>query len=354
MNRNLFIKIILVVSILGTVLLIWRSLDNEDLGEGFAKSNGRIEAVEIDIATKVPGRVKEITVQEGDFVKAGQIVAYMDTDVLEAQLREANANYKRTIINVQTAKSLVSQREQEKASAVAVVDQRLAELTVAQKRLTRSRQLVEKKIISQQTLDDDIAHFNSAKAAVSAARANVAAADAALKEAQSRVVAAESDIEAANATIERIQADIDDSVLKSPRDGRIQYRVAEPGEILPAGGTVLNMVDLSDVFMTFYLPTYQAGRVAIGSEARIILDAAPKYVIPAKITFVSSVAQFTPKSVETEEERQKLMFRIKAHIPRELLQKHIEQVKTGLPGEAFVRLDPSVEWPPKLRINLPE
>ncbi|MEJ1589538.1 HlyD family efflux transporter periplasmic adaptor subunit, partial [Escherichia coli] len=89
-----------------------------------------------------------------------------------------------------------------------------------------------------------------------------------------------------------------DSELKAPRDGRIQYRVAEPGEVLAAGGRVLNMVDLADVYMTFFLPTEQAGLLALGSEARLVLDAAPDLVIPANISFVASVAQFTPKTVE--------------------------------------------------------
>ena len=168
----------------------------------------------------------------------------------------------------------------------------------------------------------------------------------------SQVVDANAAVDAARAAIESITADINDSVLKSPRDGRVQYRVAQPGEVLAAGGRVLNMVDLSDVYMTFFLPTAQAGRVAIGSDVRIVLDAVPQYVIPAKATFVADVAQFTPKTVETEEERQKLVFRIKARISPELLKKYILQVKTGLPGVAYVKLDPNAQWPPALQGKL--
>src|SRR5699024_2448885 len=116
--------------------------------------------------------------------------------------------------------------------------------------------------------------------------------------AKAGVVQAKTRVDAATATERRITADLDDSVLKAPRNGRIQYRVAEPGEVLGAGGRVLNMVDLSDVYMTFFLPTEDAGKVALGSEVHIVLDAAPNIVIPAKTTFVASVAQFTPKTVE--------------------------------------------------------
>nr|WP_223861339.1 HlyD family efflux transporter periplasmic adaptor subunit [Geminicoccus harenae] len=164
---------------------------------------------------------------------------------------------------------------------------------------------------------------------------------------------AEAAVDAVRATIERIQADIDDSELKSPRDGRVQYRVAQPGEVLPAGGTVLNLVDLGDVYMTFFLPTEAAGRVTLGTEVHLVLDAAPQYVAPANATFVADVAQSTPKTVETADERQKLMFRVKARIPPELLQKYIQDVKTGLPGMAYIRLDPETEWPDGLQVNVP-
>ena len=180
---------------------------------------------------------------------------------------------------------------------------------------------------------------------MAAAQAQLAASEAAISSAQAQVVDAEAAVDAAKAAIESIQADTNDSTLRAPRDGRVQFRVAQPGEVLAAGGRVLNMVDLGDVYMTFFLPTAQARRVAIGADVRIILDAAPQWVIPAKATFVANVAQFTPKTVETEEERQKLMFRIRAHISPDLLQRYIEQVKTGLPGRAFVRIDSNAEWP---------
>ena len=151
-----------------------------------------------------------------------------------------------------------------------------------------------------------------------------------------------------------IHADINDSTLKAPRAGRVQYRVSQPGEVLNAGGKVLNMVALNDVYMTFFLPTDWAGRVKLGAEVRLVLDAAPQFVIPAKVTFVADVAQFTPKTVETAEERQKLTFRIKAHIPPEVLKKYVRDVKTGLPGMAYVQLDPQAEWPANLQVRLPE
>jgi len=321
--------------------------------EGLASGNGRIEATEIDVAAKIAGRIKEVLVHEGDFVTAGQVVARMDTDTLTAQLLEAQAQLERARSAAATARSQMAQRQAEKVAAQAVVRQREAELNVAQTHLTRSVNLVPKGAASAQQVDDDRARVLSAEAAVAAARAQVAAAEAAIVTARSEIAGAESAIEAQHATIQRIQADIDDSALKAPRDSRVQYRVSEPGEVLGAGGRVLNLVDLSDVYMTFFLPTAQVGRVALGSEVRLVLDAAPQFVIPARVTFVADVAQFTPKTVETRIEREKLMFRIKAHIPPEILREHIKYVKTGLPGVAYVLLAPAVEWPDKLTVRLP-
>ena len=95
-----------------------------------------------------------------------------------------------------------------------------------------------------------------------------------------------------------------------------------------------------------------AGRVALGSEVRIVLDAAPDFVIPASVSFVASTAQFTPKTVETASEREKLMFRVKARIDPELLKEHLEQVKTGVPGMAYLKLDAAAEWPESLHVRI--
>ena len=344
----------LVVALFIAVGWGWSRLNHRGLPAGVAGSNGRVEAVEIDVAARSPGRLKEILVNEGDFVRAGQPLARMDIAVLEAQRREAEAQLKRAVIAVDTAKAQVVQRNAEHQATMAVVAQRRAEQKANVHRFSRSEELASKQVTSQQVLDDNRARMESGKAAISVAEAQVAAAEAAISAAQSQVVNAEAAIEAAKATIERIQADIDDATLVSPRDGRVQYRVSQPGEVVGAGGKILNLVDLGDVYITFFLPMASAGRIRLGAEARIILDAAPQYVVPAQVSFVADVAQFTPKTVETLEERQKLMFRIKARIDPTLLKKHLTQVKTGLPGMAYVRFDDNTKWPAHLRVKVPQ
>jgi len=337
---------------LGLAYWAWTAFRDQGLPAGFYSGNGRIEAVEIDIATKSGGRLREIDVKEGDFVKAGQVLAQMDTAQLEARKRQAEADLRRAEIAIDTANSLVKQREAERESALAVIEQRKAQLDSAAKTNARSKQLLSNRTVSQQVVDENEATEQAARATLASAQAALASSEAAINAAKAQVVDAEAAVDAAKAAIESIDADLEDTILKAPRDGRVQYRVAEPGEVLGAGGRVLTMVDLSDVYMTFFLPTEQAGRLAIGSDARLVLDAAPQLTIPAEVSFVADVAQFTPKTVETEDERQKLTFRVRARIPKELLQKHIEYVKTGLPGTAYVRLDPQAEWPESLERNL--
>ncbi|WP_066700885.1 HlyD family secretion protein, partial [Sphingobium amiense] len=310
--------------------------------------------VEIDVSAKSPGRIREILVDEGAFVQAGQVVAHMDTDVLSAQRAEAEAQLAQALNGIQIATSQVAQQQSNRAAALAGVRQREAELNAARKRLARSETLAREGATAVQERDDDQARVEGAAAAVEAARAQLAAVDAAITTARNQVIGARSQVDAVRATIQRIEADIRDSDLKAPTAGRVQYRVAQPGEVVGGGGRVLNLVNLGDVYMTFFLPETVAGKVALGSDVRIVLDALPDRAIPAKVSFVADVAQFTPKTVETQSERQKLMFRVKAQIDRKLLDRYITQVKTGLPGMAYVRIDPKSEWPAKLTVNVPQ
>jgi len=353
-QKKWLVRALIILVLGGLGVAVWYKFLRHGKDDGLVSGNGRIEAVEIDVAAKIAGRVKEILVREGEFVTTGQVVARMDTDTLEAQRREAVAQRQQAQSSVVTAQSQLAQRESERSAALALLAQREADLDKARKHARRSSELVVKGAIAQQDADDDRAQLRSAEAAVNAVRAQIAASEATIITARSQIAGAQSAVGAAQANIERIQADIRDSALKAPRDGRVQYKVAQLGEVVGAGGRVLSLVDLSDVYMTFFLPTAAAGKVALGSEVRLVLDAAPQYVIPANVSFVADVAQFTPKTVETASEREKLMFRIRAQIPVALLKKYITQVKTGLPGVAWVRLDADKPWPAHLQVKLPQ
>lgn len=303
----------------------WWLHRDHGLPPGFASGNGRIEAEEVNVATKYAGRIADVLVREGDAVGAGQEVARMDPAETEAALAQAEATARQ-------AQSAV-------AEAQAQIAQNQSVLKLAEISLNRAVTLFQKGNVARETVDQRLATRDGARAALTAA--------------QSRLTTAERAVEAAQAEARRIGTQLNDLVLRAPRDGRVQYRLAEPGEVLPAGGRVVTLLDLTDVTMTIFLPTREAGRTRIGAEARIVLDAAPEYVIPAAVSFVAGQAQFTPKEVETRSEREKLMFRVKVRIDPALLRLHADRVKTGLPGEAFVRLDPAAPWPARLAVSLP-
>lgn len=350
-RAGLIIFILVVLAVIGIGYYLYLSSLPTGPGEGFAGGNGRLEATEIDISAKLAGRIIDINVDEGDFVTSGQVLAVMQLDTLEAQLTEARADVAKAKAAEVSARAQVGVRISDLNAAKATVAQRESELEQTRRRLQRSAVLSEKGVITGQQYDDDETTEMAAAAAVDTAKAQVGVAEAAVTAARADAEGAIAAIKAADATVARIEADIKDSHLIAPRDGRVQYRIAQPGEVVAAGGKVLNFVDLSDVYMNFFLPAADTGKVAIGGEARIVLDAFPDHPVPATISYVASVAQFTPKTVETELERQKLMFRIKAKVDRGLLSKHLEMVKTGLPGVVWVKTDTSAKWPEYLEVK---
>jgi HlyD family secretion protein len=353
MNKKL-IPAVVALMVLGGGAVAWQKWRASGVQASLISGNGRIEATDIDVSAKVGGRLQDVLVKEGEFVTAGQKLATLQVQVLQAQRDEAVARQQQAVTAVDSGQAQVAVRESEQQAQLAVVAQRESELDAAQRRLARSETLSKEGASSIQELDDDRARVRSAQAALVAAKAQVSSAQAAIHAARTQVSGLQAAVQAANATVARVDADIDDSTLTAPRDGRVQYQIARVGEVVGNGGKVLNLIDLSDVYMNFFVPETLAGQIALGAEVHIVLDAAKQHVIPAKVSFVADTAQFTPKTVETASERQKLMFRVKAQIDPALLRKHLQQVKTGLPGVAWIKLDAQAPWPANLAIKLPE
>lgn len=299
----------------------------EEVPEGIAYGNGRIEAVQVDISTKIPGRVSEIFLAEGDLVQPGQKVATIDAAQLRAQLLRAQAD-------VASAQSQV-------AAAEATIEQAKAQLILAEVELERSSRLVKQGHTSRETYDTRVSQRDVAKANLRAAEATL--------------ISRQRSVDASLAVAQEIQTQIDDCILVSPVFGRVLYRLSEPREVLGTGGKIMTLVNLADIYMEIFLPSAQAHRVTVGSEARIKLDILD-FAVPAEVSFVSPQSQFTPKQVETPSERDKLMFRIKVRVPPELVRKHITRVKTGVRGVAYVKLDGAgaTDWPAFLQKMPPD
>lgn len=300
----------------------YASLQSEGL-EGIAYSNGRIEAETIDIATRVGGRILSVPVEEGQIIQAGDVVAELELNDVAASLAGAEAT--------------VRARRQQRDEAQSVIAQAESALTLASKEFERVDALVKSGAVSRSQRDQRLNEKRQAEAALTAA--------------QQRLSAAVETIDAAQAEADRLKDILKDQKLYASKAGRVLYKLVEPGEVVAAGGRIVTLVDLSDVYMSVFLPTADIGRLRLRDEARIILDAIPDTPIPAYISYISPEAQFTPRQVETRTEREKLTFRVKIKIPAELLNRHLDAVKTGLPGMAYVRADNTKDWPPSLQVD---
>lgn len=315
MKKIIYFILIIVVAV--GAKFAYDYLNKPSILEGFAGGNGRIETTQVDIATKLPGRLEAVLVKEGDMVKKGDILARIDSNELNSKLIQAQAQ--------------VEQTKQQKNYAIALVHESQSALNYSKKNLARVKSLYIDDNIPLATLQESETAVERTKAALEASKVQVISADASIK--------------AAQAQVKTIQINIDDSILYSPVNGRVLYRLMEPGEVIGSGGKILSVLELTDTFMTIFLPTSQAGLIDVGSQSRILLDALPNIAIPASVSFISPEAQFTPKEIETENEREKLMFRVKVKIDPILLEQHLNEIKTGLPGMAYIRLDNTKPWP---------
>jgi len=313
----------LLVGAAGLVFLGWQEWTRRlgaGVPDGIVSGNGRIEAVQVDIATKYAGRIEALSVREGDMVEPGQELVRMNTLELEAERAKAEAK--------------IAEIEEEVARAKAEIVSQESQRLYARHQLDRAERLLGSKTITRDEYEEKESRLEVADAAVNAATAHLHA--------------VEQSIAVAQADVRRVQAQIDDSRLVAPVRGRVLYRLATEGEVLAAGGKALTLLDLGDVYMEIFLPARDAARVAIGADARIRLDVRPEYAARATVSFVSPEAQFTPKQVETAAERDKLMFRVKLQVPPDLVRTHVERVKTGIRGVGYVKVDDAVAWPADL------
>lgn len=325
MNRK-FLLTAGAVIIAAASTVAWTLFRPDALPEGLFQTNGRLEAEQVEVATKTAGRLAEVLVKEGDLVQAGDLLVRMDNQQLLAKKREAQAQIDAAGLAREEAEAGVAQRE--------------SLLKLATQDLKRTQTMFSKKVAPQDKLDQAQAQYESAEAALRLAKATA-------KRAQAS-------IDAANAALAELQTLLDDTDIHAPRAGRVQYVLAQPGEVLAAGGRVVTLLDITDVYMTVFLPASVAGKLTLNDDAKLVLDPIPEYVVPARVSFVATDAQFTPKSVETSEERNNLMFRAKLSIDPALLKRYAEQVKTGVRGVAYVRTSDITPWGDALSKPLPE
>ena len=296
----------------------------EDPLAGIARANGRLELERLDVATLYAGRIERVEVDEGDEVASGAVLARLESATTETQVAEARARR--------------GQLEQSVRRAQAQVEAQRQQLKTAQMDADNARALYRDGLISQSELNARLAQRDAAQAAVQAAR--------------SAAAEAQSGVGQAQALVDRASSVMDDLAVRAPKAGRVEYVLAQPGGVLPAGGRVVSLLDLDDAGMDIFLAAPDINRIPLGSEARLVFDGLDA-VFPARVRHVAAQAQFTPKFVETAEERTRLMFRVRLKIDADTARRYRRWLKGGMTATGYVRLDQTQSWPAQLAVKLP-
>ncbi len=374
----------------------WRAQDNAD---GVIKASGRIEVTEVNVSSKVTGRIAALHVDEGTDVRRGNVVVTLAGEELEAQLRQARATLQSTeaklgqariALRVEpiTVQSQIRQAEeglraaeerlrrlrtgsrlQEIEEGRANLNQALARQEIARLTRDRFRGLLADGVISKQDFDRTETDLQAADAAVRAARERLslleegaraedirmaqaerdraaAALDAARAAAanvdirQQDVRVAEAAVREARANVERLETQVAELRVVAPLDATVLTKAAEPGEVVAANKPILLLGDLDRPWIKVYVPETALGKVRLGAAARVFVDSFPGQAFQGTVTWIADQAEFTPKNIQTAEERVNLVYAVKVTI-----QNAQRRLKAGMPADAELPTHAAVGQP---------
>jgi len=356
------IGILLAIVSAGSAVTAWWLWGRQKpLPEGLIQANGRIEGDHYTVASKVAGRVVRLLAHEGDWVKRGQILLNLDdvqvrarveqaraaVETLEAQLKAARtdlATLKKTVpLEIDTARSGV-------VHAQAVLTATKVKLEQADRDALRYRELFETHATSRQKSEHAdlalrVAKEDHAVAQAALIRAKKQLAEAELgwdriKTRESQVSAMEAQLKQAQAALAEAQSVLEDLTIYAPATGMITTRIVDTGEVIVAGSPLFDIVDLDRLYLKCYVPEKQIGKLRLGLPARIYTDAFPDTPFPATVRYISSTAEFTPKEVQTPDERVKLVYAVKLYLDAN--PEH--RLTPGLPADAVIRWQEDAPW----------
>lgn len=283
--------IIILVIILALVLYFLLSSKGEkDKGE--ISASGTIEITEVEVSSKLAGRIEKLLVDEGDSVLKDQVLIELETKELQAQIKQAQAAYQVSLAQLAQSKS---NSENLKTN------------------LERTRQLFKAGSATQQQLDDQETKYQMAKDQFNSATHLT---------------------EQNKAMIDLIKVNLDNMVIKSPINGLVLSKNTEIGEVVSPGSSLLTLGDLFRPWVKIYIKEPDLGKVKLGQKAQVKIDSYPDKVFEGKVTYISSQAEFTPKNIQTKEERVKLVFGIKVSLDNPL-----QILKPGMPADVVLSKD---------------
>jgi len=294
-------------------------------------ASGTIEAIEVNVASKVAGQLLTLAVDEGAKVKPGDVLATVDHATADIQLRQAEAGVR--LAEAQLALIVKGARSEDIRQAEAALKQADTALKTAADDARRMRELFETGSVTSKQRDDAEARLTVAAAQQSASAEALG---------KMRRLARPEEIQAAEARLAQARAAADllaktiaDSTITAPAGGIITHKAVEAGELVTPGATIVTLTDLDSVYVMIYITEKELGRVRLGDTAEIRIDAFPDRPFEGKITYISPEAEFTPKNVQTKEDRVKLVFGVKVEIENK-----DGLLKPGLPADAVLRVAP--------------
>ena len=299
--------------------------------KGVISASGTIEAIEVDVASKVAGQVLELAVDEGARVKAGDVLATVDHATADIQLRQAEAGVR--LADAQLALLVKGSRLEDIRQAEAALEQARATLKVAADDARRMRELVLTGSVTTKQREDADAKLTVAEAQEKAASETLSKVRRLAR--PEEIQAAEARSAQARAAADLLAKAIADCTVTAPAGGIITHKAVEAGELVTPGSTVVTLTELDSVYVMIYASEKEMGRVRLGDGVEVRIDAFPNRVFPGKVTYISPEAEFTPKNVQTKEDRIKLVFGIKVEIENK-----DGFLKPGLPADAVIRVAP--------------
>ena len=323
--KKKIIPIILILAVLAGVFLYYQSRSpvNPDL----IRVSGNIELTEAEVSFKIPGRVEERLVSEGETVTSGQVVARLDSQELvqEKAVRQAQVSSARAVL----AELQAGSRNEEIAQAKALLERAQADQDRARVEFERQKTLYQREVISTREYDQARTTRDGAEAKVREARESLALVKKGPR--QEKIDQARASLKAAEQVLAQAQTRLEYTVAVSPLAGIVLSKNIEPGEVVSAGTPVVTVGEVSQVFLRAYINETDLGRVKIGQKVKVTTDTYPGKSYEGRISFLAPQAEFTPKNIQTQKERVKLVYRIKVEIPNP----HLE-LKPGMPADGEI------------------
>jgi HlyD family secretion protein len=326
MKRILFVLLVM-VAIAGLVFYFYTR--DQKGPDNIIKISGNIEATEVNVGFKISGRIMSLSVQEGDWVEKGKVLATVDVEDLRQRFEVARATLRSA--QAKLSKLLAGSRPEDLREAEAALRQAQFDFENKRAQYGRVNPLFERGVIAKDALDNAETAFKVASATVDRAKENYQL----VKEGPRKedIEDARAQVEQARASLKLAETQISYTTLYSPLSGVVLVKSSEIGEVVNPGTSILTLADIENVWLKGYIPETDLGKIKWGQEVIVTTDLQSQKEYKGKISFISAQAEFTPKNIQTEKERVTLVYRIKVDLPNSA-----RELKPGMPADGKIFL----------------